>query len=68
MLLFLFLKFQFDFQEINNPNLDKIFENEKKNLEKDTLLRKSELDKLNSIDNQKVYQKGFVIYEKLSKM
>jgi hypothetical protein len=68
LLLFLFLKFQFDFQEINNPNLDKIFENEKKNLEKDTLLRKSELDKLNSIDNQKVYQKGFVIYEKLSKM
>jgi len=59
---------QVDFHEINNPNLDKIFENEKKILEKDALLRKSELDKMNSIENQKIFQKGFTIYEKLSKM
>jgi hypothetical protein len=48
--------------------LDKIFENEKKNLEKDAILRKSELNKIDSIENQKIYQKGFAIYEKLSKM
>ncbi len=57
-----------DFQEINNPNLDKIFGNEKKNLEKDALLRKSELDKQNSIETQKIYQKGYTIYEKLCKL
>jgi hypothetical protein len=47
-----------------SPNLDKIFDNEKKNLEKDSLLKKSEKDNKN-VD---MYQKGFAIYEKLSKL
>jgi hypothetical protein len=47
-----------------NPNLDKIFDNEKKNLEKDSLLKKSEKDK----DNVEMYHKGHAIYEKFSKL
>jgi hypothetical protein len=46
------------------PNLDKILNNEKKNLEKDALLKKSDT---NNIFN-KTYQKGLAIYEKLSKL
>ena len=50
--------------ELVNPNLDKIFENEKKNLEKDSLLKRSEQDKV----NEEMHQKGHAIYEKLSKL
>ncbi len=56
-----------DFQELMNPNLDKILENERKNVEKDSLLKKSEKDKDNA-ESQKIYQQGFAIYEKLSKL
>lgn len=47
-----------------NPNLDKIFDNEKKNLEKDSMLKKSEKDK----ENVEMYHKGYAIYEKFSKL
>jgi hypothetical protein len=48
-------------------NLEKIFENEKRNLEKDNLLKKAEEDKSN-VERQQMYQKGYAIYEKLSKL
>jgi len=51
-------------KDLVSPNLDKIFENEKRSLEKDSLLKMSEKDK----GNVEVYQKGYAIYEKLSKL
>jgi len=53
-----------NFDELITPNVEKIFENERKNSEKDSLLKKSER---NNIESQ-VYQTGFAIYEKLSKL
>ena len=50
-----------------NPNLEKIFENEKKNIEKDNLLKHSFNDEAN-IEKQKAYQRGYAIYEKLTKL
>lgn len=47
-----------------SPNLDKIFENEKKNLEKDSLIKKSQRDD----QNVEMHQKGHAIYEKFSKL
>ncbi len=51
-------------EDILSPNLEKIFDNEKKNLEKDSLIKKSERDK----ENEEMYQKGHAIYEKFSKL
>ena len=50
--------------EILSPNLEKIFENEKKNTEKECLIKKAERDK----ENLEMYQKGHAIYEKFSKL
>jgi hypothetical protein len=47
-----------------NPNLDKIFEMEKRNLEKDNLLKRSEKDKV----NMEMYSIGHAIYDKFSKL
>ena len=52
-----------NFDELLTPNLDKIFENERKNLEKDSLLKKLEKD-----NSQSQYQLGYNLYEKLSKL
>ena len=43
--------------EVLNPNITKILENEKQNLEKDNILKTSSMDK-----------KGYSIYDKLSKL
>ena len=47
-----------------NPNLDKILDMEKRNLEKDNLLKRSEKDKV----NMEMYSKGHAIYDKFSKL
>lgn len=45
--------------------MEKILNNERKNLEKNTLLKRA--DQKNNVFN-KTYQKGLAIYEKLSKL
>jgi hypothetical protein len=56
-----------DFQEFENPNLDKILEHEKKSIERDTLLSITEKNKEND-ESKAMHMKGYAIYEKLSKM
>ena len=50
--------------DITLPNLEKVFEDERMNYEKDLLLKRA--DKSNFL--YKTYQKGYAIYDKLSKM
>jgi hypothetical protein len=51
-------------KEILNPSLEKLLENEKKNIEKEVLLKRSNKDNF----SHKTYQKGYAIYEKFSKL
>jgi len=53
-----------DINEVFHPNMEKILENEKRNTEKEILLKRSNKDNFYN----KTYQKGYAIFEKLSKL
>ncbi len=58
---------QIHFDDYANPSIDKILENEKIAVEKDDLLKHSQKND-DKEKNNAAYQKGYLIYDKLSKL
>ena len=58
---------QIDFDDYANPSIEKILENEKIAVEKDDLLKNS-IKSDDKETNSSAYQKGYFIYDKLSKL
>lgn len=59
-----FIIYQIDFDEYSNNSIEKILENEKTKIEKDQILKN-----LNHKDDEsEIFQKGYIVYDKLSKL